>query len=149
MILTDELWSRIKDLIPEPKKASDGGGRPGYPRRQILEGILWVLMSGARWKDLPPAYPGYKTCHRLFQDWQKQGVFEALFHTLSSEKSKSNKSAATSAFIDGTFVPAKKVARSLAEVTKAKAARSWPSAIALVGLLDLAYMAQTNTKLNA
>lgn len=66
------------------------------------------IMLGIRWKDLLPEYPGYKTCHRLFQDWQLQKVFEDLFHILSLEKSKCSKSAAKIAFIDQTFVPAKK-----------------------------------------
>lgn len=74
-------------LIPAPKRAPDGGGRPAYPRWKVLEGILWVLVSGAHWKDLPTKYPGYKTCHRLFQDWQKHGVFEEIFHALSDDKS--------------------------------------------------------------
>lgn len=149
MILTDELWMKIKKLVPEPKKSSVGGGRPGYPRRQVLEGILWVLTSGARWKDLPPEYPGYKTCHRLFQEWQAQGVFEELFHMLSLEKLDCSESNAKNGFVDGTFVPAKKGVRSWAEVIRARAAQSWPSAMGLVGLLDLAYTAQTATKPNA
>ena len=149
MLLADELWSKIKDLIPESKKSSVGGGRPGYPRRQVLEGILWVLTSGARWKDLPPEYPGYKTCHRLFQEWQCQGVFEELFHILSLEKSYCSGPMAKKAFVDGTFVPTKKGARSWAEVIREKAAQSWPSAMGLVGLLDLACTAQTSTKPNA
>lgn len=71
MIMTDELWAKIEDFIPAPKRAADGGGRPAYPRRHVLEGILWVLMSGARWKDMPSNFPCYKTCHRLFQEWHR------------------------------------------------------------------------------
>lgn len=48
MLLTDELWNKIATFIPAPKQAANGGGRPAYPRRQVLEGILWVLSSGAR-----------------------------------------------------------------------------------------------------
>lgn len=40
MILTDELWSKIQDIIPSARKALNGAGRPGYPRRQVLDGIL-------------------------------------------------------------------------------------------------------------
>lgn len=145
MMLTAEMWTQIADLIPAPKRAPNGGGRPAYPRRQVLEGILWVLASGARWKDLPSTYPGYKTCHRLFQEWQQQGVFEEIFHTLSS---KNKRTSCESGFIDGTFVPAKKGDHSLAGVTKEKAAQSWPSAMALVCLLDLAFMEQMNTRHN-
>ena len=146
MILTDELWAKVKDFIPAPKKAADGGGRPAYPRRHVLEGIIWVLVSGARWKDLPSDFPCYKTCHRLFQEWQRLGVFEEIFFAMNA---KEHEEKSRAGFIDGTFVPAKKGARSSAEVIRERAAQSWPSAMGLVGLLDLAYTAQTATKPNA
>lgn len=136
MILTDELWNAISGFIPEPKLASNGGGRPGISRRTIFEGILWVLHSGSRWKDLPSEYRSYQNCHRLFQEWQKLGVFEQIFHWISSEKAKDIGIFAELAFIDGTFVPAKKGVLLLAEAIKAKAALSWSSAIALASLSD-------------
>ena len=83
MILTDELWEAISIFIPAPKKASNGAGRPPYPRRMVLEGILWVLSTGARWRDLPKDFPSHQTCHNLFQKWQREGVFENIFQTLS------------------------------------------------------------------
>jgi transposase len=150
MILTDDLWEAISILIPPPKKAQNGAGRPAYSRRLVLEGILWVLSSGARWRDLPKDFPSYQTCHNLFQEWQRQGVFEDIFQTLLARKVIENgTNEVTSAFIDGTFVPAKKGARSLAEVTKEKAAQLWPSAMALVSLLDLASTGQTRTRQTA
>lgn len=150
MILTDDLWESISSLIPPPKKARNGAGRPACSRRLVLEGILWVLSSGARWRDLPKNFPSYQTCHNLFQKWQRQGVFEDIFQTLLANKAiQSGTGEGTSAFIDGTFIPAKKGARSLAEVTKGRAAQLWPSAMALVGLLDLASTAQTHTRQSA
>lgn len=143
MILSDELWNTISEFIPAPKLSANGAGRPAHPRRKVLEGILWVLYSGARWKDLPKCYPSYQTCHAYFQKWQRDGVFESIFHELSKAKAKTKTDLG---FIDGTFIPAKKGVRSLAEVTKAKAARSWPSAMALEGLLDLVSIVQTNTR---
>jgi transposase len=149
MILTDELWSKIQDIIPSAQKASNGAGRPAYPRRQVLDGILWVLISGARWKDLPSEYPGYKTCHRLFQDWQRQGVFEEIFHILSLERYEKCGEDTKIGYVDGTFVPAKKGARTSAEVIRERAAQSWPSAMGLVGLLDSVFTAQITMKPNA
>ena len=150
MILTDDLWEAISIFIPAPKKAKNGAGRPAYSRRRVLEGILWVLNSGARWRDLPKDFPSYQTCHNLFQEWQRQGVFEDIFQTLlASKNSENGANGVKSAFIDGTFVPAKKGARSLAEVTKEKAAQLWPSAMALVSLLDLASTGQTRTRPSA
>lgn len=54
--LTDEQWSLISDLFAVPTP-NPRGGRPRADVRQCLEGILWVLRSGARWKDLPRSLP--------------------------------------------------------------------------------------------
>ena len=50
--LTDAMWEEIASLLPEPKR-SPRGGRPWRENRQVLEGILWVLRTGAPWADLP------------------------------------------------------------------------------------------------
>jgi len=52
MDLTNEQWLPLKDLIPEPKIREDGRGRPWKDARSVLNGILWVLRTGAPWKDL-------------------------------------------------------------------------------------------------
>ena len=143
MLLTEEIWNTISKFIPAPKRAANGAGRPAHSRKKVLEGILWVLHSGARWKDLPKCYPSYQTCHALFQEWQRNGVFESIFHELSKCKANSERDAG---FIDVTFVPAKKGARSLAVVTRAKAVQSWPSAMALEGLLASAFIVPRDTR---
>jgi transposase len=74
--LTDAQWERLAPLIPVPPRRPDGKGRPRVDNRAILNGIVWVLCSGARWKDLPDRYPPYQTCHRRFQEWIDQGVFK-------------------------------------------------------------------------
>ena len=51
--LGDEQWELIAPLLPKPK----GRGKPRAEDRRTLNGILWVLRSGARWKDLPPTEP--------------------------------------------------------------------------------------------
>ena len=50
--LSDEQWSLIADLFPDAPP-SEKGGRPRRTARECVEGILWVLRSGARWRDLP------------------------------------------------------------------------------------------------
>ncbi|HMO86699.1 MAG TPA: transposase [Lacipirellulaceae bacterium] len=54
--LSDEQWALVSDLF-KPPKPSPKGGRPRADARACLEGVLWVLRSGARWKDLPPWFP--------------------------------------------------------------------------------------------
>ena len=56
--LTDEQWNLIEDLFPW-NPPTRFGGRPRIPPRACLEGILWLLRSGARWKDLPKSFPSF------------------------------------------------------------------------------------------
>lgn len=66
MDLTDEQWEILEPLIPHPPRRSDGKGRPRRDPRDVLNGILWILRTGAPWRDLPERYPPYQTCHRRF-----------------------------------------------------------------------------------
>ena len=50
--LSDAQWLRISRLLPKPK-AKPKCGRPRADNRAVMEGILWVLRTGARWKDMP------------------------------------------------------------------------------------------------
>ena len=61
--LADEQWEKIEPLLPTFKRSGRGGPKP-IPNRPVFEGILWVLRSGARWKDLPQEYPSASTCWR-------------------------------------------------------------------------------------
>ena len=108
MRLTDEQWTVIKPLIPELPKRADKRGRPWRSNREVLEGILWVLKTGARWCDLPKSYPPYQTCHRRFQRWVDEGTLERLLWSLADDLLKRGQLNLDEGFIDGTFVPAKK-----------------------------------------
>lgn len=57
MELTQEQWAAVRELTPEPLRRADWRGRPWRDSREVLEGIVWALRSGARWKDLPPLRP--------------------------------------------------------------------------------------------
>ncbi|NIW35711.1 MAG: transposase, partial [Gemmatimonadetes bacterium] len=62
----------VGPLIPEPRRRRDGRGRPRRDRREVVNGILWILRTGAQWADLPERYPPYQTCHRYFQQWCRE-----------------------------------------------------------------------------
>lgn len=83
--LTAAEWRRIEPLLPPPASR----GRRPQDRRPILNGILWMLATGAQWRDLPPRYPPWQTCHYYFRRWQREGVWDrihqALQRTLRSE----------------------------------------------------------------
>ena len=63
--LGDEQWELIAPLQLKPKRR----GRPRAEDWRTLNGILWVLRSGARWKDLPPKYGSRSTCYRRLHEW--------------------------------------------------------------------------------
>ena len=73
VFVSDEQWEKIKPFIPK-RKRSPRGGRPPADDRACLEGILWVLRSGARWRDLPERYPSPSTCWRRLVEWEGEGV---------------------------------------------------------------------------
>lgn len=106
-LLTDAQWEKIAPLLPEPERSSRGG-RPPIPNRECFEGILWVLRSGARWKDLPREYPSASTCRRRLNEWEESGVWERAWVALIRELDERRQINWLNVFTDGTFVPAKK-----------------------------------------
>ena len=111
MDLTDKQWEIIEPLF-EPKRRKDGRGRPWRDPRDVLNGVLWVLRTGAPWKDLPDRYPPYQTCHRRFQQWQRTGVLRDLLTCLVEDLRQRGKLDLTEGFIDASFTSAKKGALS-------------------------------------
>src|SRR4030042_2923802 len=106
--LTDEQGKIIEPLLPKLPRRSDGRGRPWRNHREVLNGILWVLRSGARWKDLPERFPPYQTCHRRFQNWVRSGVLSRVLDALAEDLRQRGEIDLSECFIDGTFVVAKK-----------------------------------------
>ena len=80
--LSDEQWRRIADLLPG--KVGDPG-RSGDDNRRFVNGVLWVLRSGAHWHDLPPRYGKWKSVHKRFTRWAKAGVWERVFDSLTAD----------------------------------------------------------------
>lgn len=105
--LTDRQWALIADLFPwEPP--SRRGGRPQAPPRLCLEGILWILRSGARWKDLPGRFPSPTTCWRRHKEWTESGVLQKVWRRLLEKLDRRGRIRWQQAIGDGTFAPAKK-----------------------------------------
>lgn len=111
--LTDGQWFLIADLFVEPPRSS-AGGRPRVAPRPCLEGILWVLRTGARWQDLPIQYPSPATCWRRLQEWSESGVLQAAWERLLQQRSDLKRLRLDEAIADGTFAAAKKGARTSA-----------------------------------
>src|SRR5215510_11911594 len=83
--LTDERWDLIGRFLPEPVRRADGRGRPWRENRAVLNGILWILRTGAPWADLPERYPSYQTCHRRFQQWVRSGFMRGVLEALAED----------------------------------------------------------------
>ncbi|WP_175050627.1 transposase [Paraburkholderia sediminicola] len=80
--LTDAQWQRVAGLFSELRARKDPRGRPAHDARTVLNGVLWVLFTGAAWATLPEKYPDYRTCHRRFKVWHESGVLQQSLHEL-------------------------------------------------------------------
>ena len=123
--LTDEQWQALDPLIPRARKRRDGRGRPWKSRWSVLNGVLWVLRTGAPWADLPERYPSYQTCHRRFQQWVRSGVMTRIMTALAHELSIRVAIDVSEAFIDASFAPAKKEGARSEKRNAAREQRSW------------------------
>ena len=128
--LTDDQWKVLDPLIPKPRRRRDGRGRPWKSRRSVLNGILWVLRTGAPWADLPDRYPSFQTCHRRFQYWVRSSGITKIMTALASQLSAIGAIDVREAFIDATFASAKKGDTMSEKRSVAREQRSWPSQIA-------------------
>lgn len=132
MRLTEPQWKLIEPLLPEPKAQPGKRGRPPCSFRAVLDGILWVMRTGAPWHDMPSRYPSYQTCHRRFQQWVEDGTLEAVVKSLRRDLNTRGGIEDVEGFIDGTYVPAKRGASTSASAAQARRPRSWQSQTAMV-----------------
>jgi transposase len=125
MDLTEDQWKLIEPILPADRVRPDRRGRPWTERRTLLDGVLWILRTGAPWKDLPGRYGAYQTVHRRFQNWVRTGVLENLLLALARDLQERGGLDLKECFVDGTFVPAKKGGAWLGKPNAAKGPRSW------------------------
>jgi transposase len=144
--LTDAQWELLDSLIPEPPRRKDGRGRPWRGRREVLNGILFILRTGAPWADLPERYPLYQTCHRRFQQWVRSGVMRGVLEALAEDLRSRGGFDLEEAFIDGSFAPAKKGAPAWVKPSEEKEPKSWPLQTAMVCRSRFAQKAPRHTK---
>ena len=119
-VLTDKHWQRIAPHLPE-HPASPKGGRPRADDRECLEGILWLLRSGARWQDIPVDLPSGSTCWRRLQEWAGEGVLERIQAVLVEELHDQGRVDLDELLADATFIRAKKGAWRSARPSAARA----------------------------
>lgn len=105
--LTNEQWERIREHFPEERIAADRPGRKPIATRKVLEGVLWILNTGAQWHMLPQCYPNYKTVHRRFQQWCRDEVLRSVLTDLANDLRERGAIDERESFIDATFAAAK------------------------------------------
>jgi len=77
--LTERQWQIIQPILPIKPR-----GVPRVDDRRVLNGIFWVLRSGAPWRDLPDQYGPYTTCYSRFVRWRRAGVWDQIMTGLSA-----------------------------------------------------------------
>lgn len=93
--ISDEQWERIKEMFPRAKT-----GRPGKDSRLIFNAILWIVCSGAPWRDLLERFGSWKTVYSRFCKWRDEGTLFRVFEDLKKDSDYENLS------IDSTTVKA-------------------------------------------
>ena len=83
--LTDEQWLLVDPLIP---RSTARTGRPGSDRRTNLNGVLWILHTGAPWRDLPERFQPWQTVYDHFSKWRRNGVLSAIVEALQLKLDK-------------------------------------------------------------
>jgi putative transposase len=81
--LSEVQWEKIKDVLPGRVESV---GRTALDNRVFVNGVLWVLRSGAHWHDLPERYGKYKSLHKRFSRWAAKGVWEKVLHELLGDR---------------------------------------------------------------
>ena len=95
--LSDEQWEKIEFLLPG---RSVSVGVTADDNRKFVNGVMWVLRSGAPWRDLPERYGDWNNVHKRFARWAKSGVWEKVFAYLTVDSDNEYLS------IDSTIVKA-------------------------------------------
>ncbi len=105
--LTDEQWELIEPLIPRSEAKT---GRPAKDRRLMLDGTLWILATGAPWRDLPERFGPFQNVHRYFSAWRKAGVFAKVVEALQVKLDNAGLIDWDLWLVDGSNVRASRVA---------------------------------------
>jgi len=123
-VVTDQQWEKIAPLLPKFKRSRKGGRNP-VDNRIVFEGILWILRTGAPWKDLPKKYSSGSTCWRRLRAWEEQDVWLNAWRVFLGELDKKGQLDWSECFADGSFAPAKKGGSASGRPNAARARSGW------------------------
>lgn len=101
--VTDEQWERLRPLLP-PHKARRG--RPPKDHRPIVNGMLWLLRTGAPWRDLPESYGPWQTVATRFYRWRRAGIWDQVLAQVQEEADAKGDLDWSLHHVDGTIIRA-------------------------------------------
>ena len=101
--LTDAQWSRLEPLLPTKKPKT---GRINHDHRKIVNGILWILRTGAPWYDLPRRYGKTKTVASRYYRWRAAGIWDRILADLQTQADTDGELDWTLHLVDSTIVRA-------------------------------------------
>ena len=101
--LTEKQWQGLQPLLPPHKPQT---GRPNSDHRKLINGILWILRTGAPWRDLPTQYGNWRTVASRFYRWRKAGIWDQVLAALQAAGDKEGELDWEVHFVDGTVVRA-------------------------------------------
>ena len=103
--VTDEQWDLLKGLFPR-----QGRGGRWLDHRAVLNGMLWILRSGAPWRDLPARYGKWQSVNHRFNRWRRDGTFDRVLKALAIRLDKQGKIDWDLWLVDGTSIRASRAA---------------------------------------
>lgn len=107
--LSDSQYAHLEPFLPEPRHHGKAG-RPWLPHRTVVNGILWILRTGAPWRDLPDRYGKWNTVYTRFKRWRRDGTWTRIFSALLDERDDQGRLDHDLWCIDGTIVHAARCA---------------------------------------
>lgn len=114
--LTDRQWTFIQPLLPPPALT----GRPRANDRRIIEGIIYVLITGCRWQDVPREYGAPTTVWRRLRRWSAEGVWERIWRAALTALDQQGRPDWSRAFLDDSFAPTKRGGEKVGVTKKGK-----------------------------
>ena len=119
MHLNTSEWNLIRKHLTIPKRRADRRGRPRANDRLAFEAIIFVLVKGVRWQDIPNHFPGYVSCFERYRKGSSDGSLQRAFTALLQVLDKRGKLTWSETIFDGSFIPSKKTVKG--SLTAAKA----------------------------
>lgn len=107
--LKNRQWERIKQYFPELRH-NGGRGHPWKPHRRLINGILWILHTGAPWRDLPGRYGPWETVYSRFRRWRSDGTWAKILTQLLAHLERHGQLGRHLWFVDATVVRASRAA---------------------------------------